>query len=208
MLNASQYVTVASIVLGLGACSSGSRPPASPRPLVLPVEQLEGPYVAARAEFVVTLDEPVAMHSGTLFRAHLDQPVRSPENEIVLATGATIHGEVVAVQTTPRPSAELKFDDVETRWGPARLSAVIAAADPLASPVIVTGDRPPGPHVPFTGTGHRSAAVTQLDARAAVGGGPPPEDQGGGGDLLPRGAKLRLMLVEPLVPPHPRSPAR
>ncbi len=204
MPNAFKHITIVSIALGVAACGSRTRTPETARAAPVPIERLEQPYVAARAEFVVTLEDAVPMHSGARFRGRVDQPVRSADNEIVLPAGAAIRGEVVAVQTTPKPSVELKFDDVETVGGPAPLSAVVANADPLASPVIVSGDRPPGPYVPFTGTGARSAPVTQLDVRPAVGGGPPPQEQRGG-DLLPRGAKLRLMLVEPLVPPRPRG---
>jgi hypothetical protein len=198
------------------ASACGSQPHAAARaPAPEPAdERLEEPYLPVRTEFGVILEQPIGTHLVTptqQFTARVRHPVRSPENEIVIQTGALIHGRIIAVEEKPALHIKIKFDEVETTWGPAPITATISSAEPYAS--IMSGmagagisydaalympisDRAPPPE------GLVSGRPTQTGQ--AIGGGP--RAFGDSKIILPKGAELRIVLVKPLVaPPRVRS---
>jgi hypothetical protein len=167
-----------------------------------------------RTEFTVILEQPIGTHliSPTqAFSARVRHPVRSPENEIVIQTGAQLHGRVLAVEDKPALHIKIRFDDVETIWGRASLTATIRTAEPYASSMwgsdagqlsydaalyMPISEQPP----PL----ERLVGDRSSRAEPAIGGGP--RAFGESTILLPKGAELRIMLVKPLVaPPRARS---
>jgi hypothetical protein len=190
-------------VLALLSPSCGQPPPraatraaeASP-----PEEHLEEPYLPVRTEFSVVLDQAIGTHQTTgerAFVARVRHPVRSPQNEIVLQTGARVRGRIVAVESKPALHLKVRFDDVETTWGRASIAATVRSAEPYASAMPGMG----GGQVPYDATLYMPVSEPAPVAGVGVGGGPHEA-----AILLPKGAELRLMLVQPIVaPPQVRS---
>jgi hypothetical protein len=166
-------------------------------------ERLEEPYLPLRTEFTVILDQPIGTQVAAAertFSARVRHPVRSPDNEIVLQTGAHLHGRVLSIESSPALSVKIRFDDVETTWGPMPIAATVRSAEPYASSTsgVSSGT------APYDAAFYLPASNPAPVAAIGVGGGP--RMPGEAAILLPKGAELRIMLVRPIVaPPHVRS---
>jgi len=192
------------------ACGS-SPPPLLELPPTVALAPLhpQEPYVAARAEFTIVLDSPIGTQASTpgqRFSAHVEHPVRSPENEIVVQTHALVHGEVVSIERGPAPIVRIRFLDIDTVFGPTPLVAVVRDAERYAwLPRNVSYDRKDGYDATlYSPTRHPADDPSYVDM-AAVGGGPrepTADDQ----VLIPVGARLRLSVTEPIAPRTPRAP--
>jgi hypothetical protein len=197
--------TLSPLILATSGCR-GSRP-VSIAPHAIIGEWVQEPYVAAQVEFPITLVEPIekrASHLPRTFRARVEYPVRSPENEIVIQTNAIVRGEIVDIDTAPFLLVKFKFNEIETVWGPTRLTATVRSAEPYAlvsSAPMSNGPRFDAALYPLgtplgteTSPGH---------AARAVGGGPRPDASSE--VILPAGARMRLVLAQPVVPPRPTN---
>jgi hypothetical protein len=195
------------LAYALLGCAS-ARPPEARAPEAAIVEEtLEEPYLPVRTEFSVILEQPIGTRippQAATFSARVQHPIRSPQNEIVIPSGARIRGRIIAVERKPALHIKIRFDDVDTTWGHAPITATIRNAEPFASSMGGTD----GARIPYDAALYMPAGdppPVPLYANAAASGGPRPWGQSG--ILLPQGAELRLMLVKPIVaPPHARSP--
>jgi hypothetical protein len=204
------------LVFALFASACGSQPHAEARAPESQAadEHLEEPYLPVRTEFSVILEQPIGTHliSPTqTFSARVRHPVRSPENEIIIQTGAHVHGRVIAVEDKPAVHIKIRFDDVETTWGPAAITATIRTAEPYASSMSgMEGGNGPYDAALFMPVSDTAPLPGGLASGRPSQGGPAitggPRAFGGSTILLPKGAELRIMLVKPLVaPPRVRS---
>jgi hypothetical protein len=192
------------------ACQSASAPLA---PRVLSTQPAE-PYVAAQAEFTIALVDPIAKDAigkRRSFRARVEYPVRSPENEIVIQTNALVRGEIVTFEAGPMLVVNLKFDQIETVWGPARLVATVRSAEPYALVTLAptspaTMLRSADADASLYPLGGAWAAVPRSPT-SAVGGGPRSTSDSPG-PVLPAGATMRLVLAAPIIPPRPKGSLR
>jgi len=186
-------------------CACGASPKAAPRapePLPIVDERLEEPYLPVRTEFTVILEQPIGTRvAPQTFSARVRHPVRSPQNEIVIQSDARIHGRVIAIDDKPALHIKVRFDAVDTTWGPLPVTATIRSADPYASSMSGAD----GGTVRYDAALYMPTTdVPLLFDAGAVGGGPRAWRESA--IHLPKGAELRLMLVRPVVaPPRARS---
>ncbi|HKQ69350.1 MAG TPA: hypothetical protein VJT73_08425 [Polyangiaceae bacterium] len=192
--------------MGLFGCASA--PPAqrwADDPSLAQRAAVVGPYLEARTEFTIVLDRAVGATSSVnpqKWTAHVESPVRSLSNEIVIQTQALVHFEVIAAERSRAPIVNLKFDDVETIWGPSALSATVRSAGPdIWVSSIGSCDRGVVGYDAALGAVPKSEPFTNA---GAIGGGPSPGKDDESPVILPTGTRLRLALREPLVPPARR----
>jgi hypothetical protein len=173
-------------------------------PIVRSIEpsRVHGPWVPAGEAFTARTDRALDSATsvpGTPFEATVETAVRDPSGAVVVPAGATVRGHVVDVRANgPLPGIVVDFDAIDTVRGVAALHAVLRStgAEALvpgrianAAPNIDEVLRAPtygSPHGgPAIGGGPRSDTLTPVTPRVH----------------LPAGAPMRLVLVEPLIPP-------
>jgi hypothetical protein len=206
------YATLAGLVL-VAACATPevatvSRPAASASNATL------GPSLSIGTHVVVRLDEPIdteTSRAGQLFRASVDRDVRSPQGALLVARGASLVGHVVSVGTPFEPKIRLSLDTITTVNGLAAIQAAVRHAQRTTYP---------GPEAaPTNGDTlcHGSATETDpfcdsylyridTDGYSDHGfGETPPTDDRPVEIRLPRGARIELVLTQPVVPPEAQS---
>jgi hypothetical protein len=189
------------IALTVVACSG--RPPVPlveptpspnvPAEPVLKVVPADTPFTVELAtELSSTTDRP-----GEPFRASVVTPLESDDGDTLVSPDAEIAGQIVAVRDAPDPAILVRFDSIETRWGLRVVRATFARVQPQASLV--------GERATFAGYDGaiRPASGIPLSTSVAPTA-PAPID-------LPAGARVRLVLTEPLAvrapEPLPNPPA-
>jgi hypothetical protein len=187
-----------------GGCNKGTPlPVVGPSPSPVPPATTVIKVVPSETPFAVALVTELSSESnrpGETFRANVVTPLQSDDGDTIVPAEAELVGTVISVSPAPDPAILIRFDAVETRWGPRSLRATVTRAQPQAS---VGGDRPrfagydgairPAPGIPLL-TSDVPATAQVID--------------------LPPGARLRMVLTdslairahEPNVPFAPPSP--
>jgi hypothetical protein len=130
--------------------------------------------------------------AGDPFRVRLLTSIDADDGDTIVPPDAEIAGRVVDIRSSPAPAVLVRFDSIDTRWGPSAIRASFTSTQPDAS---VVGDRSrfagydgailPAPGIPLlTDTAPGTAQAIRL----------------------PPGSRLRLVLtdvlaVRALVPP-------
>jgi hypothetical protein len=149
----------------------------------------------AETSFDVELEtelNSVTNRAGEPFRVRLLTSIAADDGDAIAPPDAEIAGRVVDIRSGPAPAVLVRFDSIDTRWGPSAIRATFTSTQPDAS---VVGDRSrfagydgairPAPGIPLlTDTAPGSAPAIRL----------------------PPGSRLRLVLtdalaVRALVPP-------
>jgi hypothetical protein len=173
----------------VASCQKGA-----PMPVVGPSPS---PNVPAEAVLkVVPADTPFAVElstelsttttqGGDPFRARVVNAIESNDGDTVVPADAELAGVVVGIRSAPEPAILVRFDGIETRWGPRTVRATFTRAQPVASIVGNSasfagydGALQPAPGVPLL-TDDMPATSQQID--------------------LPPGARLRMILTDPLA---------
>lgn len=176
-------------LLASGACQKGT-----PLPVVGPTPSPNVPdepllkVVPAETPFAVELATELSStttQAGDPFRARVVNPIESDDGDTVVPADAELAGVVVGIRSAPDPAILVRFDGIETRWGPRVLRATFTRAQPVASVVGnpasfagYDGSLQPAPGVPLL-TDDVPAAAQQID--------------------LPPGARLRIILTDALA---------
>jgi hypothetical protein len=157
-------------------------------------------------ELVTELDSNVT-RAGDPFRARMLSPLATVDRQEVVAPGAILWGHVVRVEQAPA-TLYLKFEEVDTKWGPTAIAASLSNAQSMAAVETLPRD------ARYDGVLRRRSGVP-LDG-LAIGGGPPSPLSRAEGTLSPillvSGTRLQLELTSPLEvqktmsPPPPSAP--
>jgi hypothetical protein len=192
------------LAIAVTAAACSGRPPVplvepTPRPnvpaeAVLKIVHADTPFtVELASELSSVTDRP-----GEPFRASVVTPLEADDGDTLVSPDAEISGQIIAVIDAPDPAILVRFDSIETRWGPRVLRATFARAQPQAS---VVGER--ARFAGYDGAIRQAPGIpiSTSDAPTA----PAPID-------LPAGARVRLVLTDPLAVrapeplPNPPSP--
>jgi hypothetical protein len=187
----------------LAACGSAVQTVAPKDIRPAPLGPLSGPFVQAGMELQATLDQPLSTQTsrpGEIFTARVEEPLISPDGEVIVPRGAMIIGHVVKVQSGPARLV-VAMDRIQTNQGPAPLQARIKHADKQS---YLAGARPSGMlgdfGYPGMSTLTPSASIVPFGPNAYGYTSPTVV-----GELrLRRGAPLRMVLTRPIVPPGTR----
>jgi hypothetical protein len=199
------------LLIGLGACVEPEVavvPSTAASAMAMP--DANGPFVAVGTHFMVTLVDAIdtgRSHVGQEFLARVEAPLRGVANVILVRQGAMLRGRLMSVGTREVPTLRLELDTLDTVEGPAPVQASLRHA--RSQQYDPTG---------FLGADHRDdyacavqpavdpfcdsyVRLVDMDrdtyADHKYGESPPTNDQ----PLeirLPRGARLELVLTEPL----------
>ncbi|MBI2388707.1 MAG: hypothetical protein HYV09_03735 [Deltaproteobacteria bacterium] len=172
------------LCIALIGCAGGS---ASPH---VPVRPLPPASVAAGSEIHATLRDDVSTRDarpGDWFVAHVDRPLVAVDGRTIVTAGSILRGHVVRVSpgSTGRPRIEIAFDTVETRDGPVRVNAQLVDVGGQGEVVMLRlNDEADGAIEP---------------SERLIGGGPGAEGRAPE-VTLPTGTRLRVLLLDPVVP--------
>jgi hypothetical protein len=170
-------------------CNKGTPVPVvGPAPQPIPPATSVIKIVSADTPFVVELVtelSSVVNTAGEQFRARIVTPLEAEDGDTVVTADSQLVGRVVDVRPAPQPAILVRFDAIETRWGPRALHATFTRTQPQAS---VVGDRArfegydgaiqAAPGIPLL-TSDYSATAQAIE--------------------LPTGARLRMVLTDPLA---------
>jgi hypothetical protein len=189
--------------INLSACSA-QRATRLPDKRTVTVERIDGPYLAAGTDFDVELEHPLrgwGQAAGETFVARVRKPLVAPRGGVVAPAGALVTGRAVQLNEEVGAPFGLKIQTMDTVQGRAPVHATVESAGRYAS-------------VDFIQPSKVRTEPLELDAvlaprrAAAVGGGPPEvgdaSSQPAEPASIPKGAVLRLVLMEPLIPPGTR----
>ena len=177
------------VTLAIGGCYG--RPPlpnVGPSPSPNVPDDTVVKIVPAETPFTVELATELSSttdRTGDPFRANVVTPLLADDGDTVVSPAAEIAGQIVAIREAPEPSILVRFDSIETHWGPRLIHATFARAQPQAS---ILGERArfagydgairPAPGIPLL-TSDAPAAPAAID--------------------LPAGARLRLLITDAFV---------
>lgn len=179
---------------GLLALSCGARRAAPDAPPFASARSEADPdqgarLVPAHTEFSVELQTALSTlvtRPGTPLRARTLEPLRSEDGEIVVPDRAELFGYVTAVRPTPSPALAVRLERIETVWGDRSLRAGFS---PVQADPSLQGAGP-------SGAGFESELLAlggiPLHGEATDSGVTSPV-------VLPPGARLRIVLVAPLL---------
>jgi hypothetical protein len=180
---------IGTLLLAVGCVQSTPLPVIGPSPSPVPPATTVVKVVPAEMPFTVQLEtelSSVTARAGDPFRTRLVTPLEGNDGDTIVETDAELVGLVVSVRSAPSPAILLRFNAVETRWGPRVLHATLTRAQPQAS---IVGDRSqfvgydgtiePAPGIPLLTSQDEPATAEAID--------------------LPPGARLRMVLIDPLV---------
>jgi hypothetical protein len=184
-ISASAFVTLA---VGCNAPGFPPQPAVQPVPIPAPPATAVIKVVPAQTPFSVELTTPLsssANEPGEPFRARVLTPLASVDGDTIVTPDAEIVGRIMAVAGAPEPSLFIRFDAIETRWGPRVIGATFTRAQPDPS---VVGDLPR-----FEGYDGALEPAAGIPLRS--------EDVPATADVieLPAGARLRIVLTYPLA---------
>lgn len=182
-MRAGGILLIAGLAVGCGGASTQTTPHhALPTPM-------PAASVAAGSEVHVTLTDRIGTHDskpGDPFVAHVDEPLTAVDGRILVTSGSVLRGHVVRVTQTPTPRLDVAFDTIETRDGPVKIHAILVDVGGHGEVLTMRlGDPSDGGISP---------------SRSALGGGPSAEDARASEVTVPEGARLRIMLLDPIVP--------
>jgi hypothetical protein len=175
----------------LGACRPMDyppRPPVEPVPIPNPPATAVLKVVPARTPFSIQLSSGLSSSTnvpGEPFRARVLTPLESEDGDTIVSPDAELVGRVMAVGQAPEPSILIRFDAIETRWGSRVIRATFTRAQPDPS---VVGDLPR-----FEGYDGALEPAGGIPLRSED------EPARAGAIELPAGARLRLVLTDPLA---------
>jgi len=194
----------------LSACSA-QRATRLPDKRTVTIERIDGPYLAAGTDFDVELEHPLrgwGEAAGETFVARVRKPLVAPRGGVVAPAGALVTGRAVQLTEEVGGPFGLKIQTMDTVQGRAPVHATVESAGRYASVGFIQPSKV------------RTAEPLELDAvlaprrAAAVGGGPPEvgdaNSQPAEPAAIPKGAVIRLVLMERLIPSGTRveSPPR
>jgi hypothetical protein len=168
------------------------------------VERIDGPYLAAGTDFDVELEHPLrgwGEATGETFVARVRKPLVAPRGGVVAPAGALVTGRAIQLTEVVGAPFGLKIQTMDTVQGRAPVHATVESAGSYATVGFIEPSKV------------RTAEPLALDAvlaprRAAIGGGPPEggdaNPQTAGLASIPKGAVIRLVLMERLIPPGTR----
>jgi hypothetical protein len=149
---------------------------------------------------------------GQAFRARVEGPIEAADGHVVVPDGSVLRGRVVSLGTADAPRVRLTLDTIDTIAGPAPIKALVRHAEPRhhAGPEVVAQGRGDtvcgdagGPGIPFCDS---YLDLIHSDTAPQHGfGEPPPTDDRPREVQLPRGARVELVLTEPLASPAARA---
>lgn len=175
-------ILVIAALIGCGGASAKSTDTAFPRPM-------PAASIAAGSDVFATLTDRIGTgesQPGDYFVAHIDQPLVAVDGRTLVNAGAVLRGHVVRVTHAPTPRIDVAFDTIETVDGPVRIRALLVDVGGHGEvQTMRLGDESDGGIAP---------------SRSGVGGGPSPDDARAADVTLPEGARMRLMLLDPVVP--------
>lgn len=176
-----RWAVVTMLLLGCGGAQSGVSPLQRPSPM-------PAASVAAGSEVHATMTDRIASDTskpGDAFVLHVDDTMTAVDGRTLITKGSVLRGHVVRVTRDP-PRIDLAFDTIETRDGPVSIHAMLVDVGSHGQVLTLRlGDPSDGGIAP---------------SRTAIGGGPPPEDVRGARVEVPEGARIRLLLLDPIVP--------
>jgi hypothetical protein len=166
---------------------------------------VRGPYAPAGQRFSVRLDQAIdtqeSLRRGT-FTARLQTPLVGADGRVFAAAGTTVSGHIRSLGSMESPRVLLRFDSIDTVFGPAPLQASLRGAQYRRYPGPVLYSVWPGYPVY---DGYWGAY-----GWGPIGGGPGYAYYGGYWDYfpyrppevhLPAGARMDLLLTRPLFAP-------
>jgi len=178
--------TVVAALAGCGGCGGASTEEAPPQTVPRPMPAAS---VAAGTDVNVTMTDRLSTRDskpGDYFVAHVDDPLVAVDGRVLVNRGAVLRGHVVRVDHAPTSRIDVAFDTIETRDGPVRIHAILVDVGGHGEVLTMRmGDPSDGGITP---------------SRKALGGGPAPADARDAAVTLPEGSRIRLMLLDPVVP--------
>jgi hypothetical protein len=175
----------------VGACrAAGSVPTPALEPVPIP-KQPTTPVlkvVPARTPFSVELSTELSSRTnrpGEPFRARVLTPLQDEDGDTIVPTDAELVGRVMAIGQPPDPTIFIRFDAIETLWGPREVRATFTRSQPSPS---VMGDLPQFPG--YDGALQRAGGIPLFSEDAP---------SNAGFIDLPAGARLRMVLTDPLA---------
>lgn len=175
------------IVIGVG-CGGATTQSTATAPHTLPTP-MPAASVAAGSQVDLTMTDRISTRdskAGDPFVAHVDEPLTAVDGRVLVTSGSVLRGHVVRVTQAPTPRIDVAFDTIETRDGPVKIHALLVDVGGHGEVLTMRlGDPSDGAIAP---------------SRSALGGGPPAEDVRGSAVTVPEGARMRIMLLDPIVP--------
>lgn len=176
-----RWAVLTLLLLGCGGAQSGVSPHQRPSPM-------PAASVAAGSEVHATMTDRIASDTsrpGDPFVLHVDDTMTAVDGRVLVTKGSILRGHVVRATREPA-RIDVAFDTIETRDGPVRIHAMLVDVGGHGQVLTLRlGDPSDGGIAP---------------SRTAIGGGPPAEDIRGARVELPEGSRVRLLLLDPIVP--------
>lgn len=201
-------VTAAAAALASLSCAKEGVVAAEPREVKkADPAAISTPFVQAGTELTLVMRDAIGTQmsiEGTPFTATVERDVLASDGTVIVPAGSTVNGKVARVDSGITPVLALDFRSIGTRWGNADISAKLKGAERVS---FAGRDET---YDPYDAT-HYDAYFYPPGAVSYPAGVMPPGHPLGYYDYydentreirLPAGARVRVELTRPIIPPR------